>query len=385
MGLLDRPLDVSHPDALLLLDFLRKTFQTTQEVRALALEAGVDLGFIVVDQPVALLWQEVTITAARQGRLRLLVERVRVHPNSAQGQTLLGRLINEPPEPEEPPVPVGAALTGIAGPAAAPPPATPVEPAAMEPPAPIPDEVFETALLWDDLPFIDRTHLRSNLHQMLTGQARRALLVMGEEGAGKTYTRQFIHYLGDHGGPQCVKAIDMSMRAGAPIDVRELASLVANTVVGMESPTFDPTAQPETVVSRFVPWLADEVRQQNQAVWLVLDGFTPTTATGGALQLVDAVARAAANRDLGPLRVVVLGYSGNPASAGLALTEPIGHPTRDDVKVFFRRAALALQGAEPDDEALDELLDTLGPIDTKPIAELGPSAMIHARAVFGVT
>lgn len=362
MGLLDRTLDVSHPDALALLDFLRKTFQSKEEVRALALEAGVDLTVIVVDQPVAMLWQDVTITAGKQHRLRLLVERVRAHPNSADGQTLLTRLLNEPPDS-------AALVTGFVGPAS---------------PA-IPDEVFEAALLWDDLPFIDRTHLRSNLHQMLTGQARRALLVMGEEGAGKTYTRQFIHYLGDHGGPQCVKAIDMSMRAGAPIDVRELASLMATTVVGKESPTFDPTAQPETVVSRFVPWLADEVKEQTEAVWLVLDGFTPTTATGGALQLVDAVARAAANRDLGPLRVVVLGYSGNPASAGLALTEPISHPTREDVKVFFRRAALALQGAEPDEEALDELVDTLGSIDAKPIAELGPTAMNHARAVFGVT
>ena len=70
MGLLDRPLDVSHPDALALLDFLRKTFQTKDEVCALALEAGVDLTVIVVDQPVAMLWQEVARHADGATRLR---------------------------------------------------------------------------------------------------------------------------------------------------------------------------------------------------------------------------------------------------------------------------------------------------------------------------
>jgi hypothetical protein len=45
---------------------------------------------------------------------------------------------------------------------------------------------------------------------------------------------------------------------------------------------------------------------------------------------------------------------------------------------------LALQGVEPDDDALDEVLESLGPIDTKTMAELGPSAMTHARAVFGM-
>lgn len=371
MGLLDRPLDVTQPDARELLDFLRKTFQMTTEVTAFARDAGVDLTYIKVEQPIARLWPDVTTTAAMQQRLRALVEQVRAHPNSAYGHTLLNRLLKEPPERVEAPE--------VPGPV----PSAPSEPP-VAPSAPIPDEVFETVVLWDDLPFIDRTPLRTNLKQMLTGQARRALLVMGEEGTGKTYTRQFIHYLGEHGGPRCVKAIDMSIRAGAPIDVRELASLMATTLVGQDSPTFDPTAQEETIVSRFVPWLADEVRMLIEAVWLVLDNFTPTTATGGALQLVDAVARAAANRDLGPVRVVVLGYSGNPASAGLALPERIGRPTRDDVKAFFRRAALALQGVEPDDDALEEVVNSLEPLDARPMAELGPSAMRHARAVFGV-
>jgi hypothetical protein len=359
MGLLDRhPLEVSHPKFQALRKFLTDTYQTRAEVKYFALEAGVDLGMVDLDEPVGILWQSVAVASANQQKLRFLVQRVHLNPNSAHGAPLLQELLAEPkddgprPEPDRPP-----ALT---------------------------EAVFDTGLLWGDLPFIDRTGVRQHLKMMMLGPAsRRALLVIGPEGAGKTYTRQFIHYLSESGGSQRIKPIDMSMRAGAPIDERELASLVAHTLVDQDPPTFDPTAQAETVVSRFVPWLADEVRARDDSTWLVLDGFTPTTATGGALHLVDAVARAAANRDLGSLRVVVLGYSGNPASAGLALSESLGHPTRDDVKVFFARVAKALQDTEPDDQALESLVDSFGPIDTLPLAELGPSALNHVRTVLG--
>ncbi|GAA6527549.1 hypothetical protein [Intrasporangium sp. DVR] len=375
MGLLDRnPFEASHTDALALVTFLYQTFSTRDEVVYLTTQAGVDLTHVYLEQPVALVWQTVAVQANKQGRLRVLLERVRDDPNSTQGRALIDRLLAEPIG-DAVGDPGGGNGDGNGGGTEEPPP----------PPPPIPDAVFETALVGEDLPFIDRTHLRSSLQTMLTGQARRALLVMGEAGTGKTYTRQFIHYLGENGGPKPVKVIDMSFRAGAPIDVRELCTLIAARLVPTkETPTFDPTAQPETVVSRFVPWLADEISEKPGAVWLVLDGFTPATATGGALQLIDAVARAAANRDLGPLRVVVLGYSGNPASAGLALQEPIGSPSREDVKAFFRRAALTLQGADPGDEALEAIVDALEPIDGRPMADLGPSAMSRALQVFGV-
>lgn len=360
MGLLDRhPFEVAHPDARDLIKFLYQTFSTRGEVQYFALGAAVDLSFVDLDQPAALVWQSVTIAAANQMKLPALVKLISEHPASAHARPFLVRVLNEPLE--------GAvAVAGL-------------------PPAVIPDEVFEAGLLWDDLPFIDRVGLRENLKLMVGPAQRRALLVMGEEGAGKTYTRQFIHYLTEHGGPSCIKPIDMSTRAGAPVDVLELASLVAHAMVGQESPTFDPTAQPETVVSKFVPWLGDEAVTLGEARWLVLDGFTATTATGGALHLVDALARAAANRDLGPLRVIVLGYSGNPASAGLALTEPLHHPTRDDVKVFFARAAAAIQGMPLDNGALEAVVDGFGPTESLPMAELGPRAVGHARDMFGAT
>ncbi|HEX5967434.1 MAG TPA: effector-associated domain EAD1-containing protein, partial [Intrasporangium sp.] len=143
MGLVDGPLDLTHPDARDLIDFLRKTFQSKAEVRGFALEAGVDLGYVDLEQPVAYLWQDVTITAARQKSLRRLIERVIVNPNSAQGRIFLYRLLGEPADTD--------AVAPSPGPDPNPP--------------PIPDDIFETALLWDDLPFIDRSPLRTNLKQ----------------------------------------------------------------------------------------------------------------------------------------------------------------------------------------------------------------------------
>ncbi|MDN5796978.1 MAG: hypothetical protein L0H79_14630 [Intrasporangium sp.] len=365
MGLLDRhPLEVSHPDTLALITFLYQTYETKAQVQFFAKEAGVDLALVDLDQPTAILWQSVTVAAANQRRLRVLVDRVRLDANSAGGTVLISRLLTEPVE--DAPAPV-------------------IQPFAAAGPV-LTDNTFEAGLLWDDLPFIDRTRVREHLKKMMLGQAsRRALLVTGDRGAGKSYTRQFIYYLSDNGGPAqpSIKPIDLSRHGGAPIDERELASSVATKIVGRDAPTFDPDAKPETIVRLFMSWLTDEVRARNEPMWLVFDGLTTMTATGGALRLVDAMARAAANRDLGPLRVVVLGYEGNAASAGLALSESLAHPTREDVKVFFARAATALQGAAPDDDALEDLVDSFGAIDSVPLDVLGPSALEHVRTVLG--
>lgn len=372
MGTLDGDFPFDQDDGRTLLDFVRKTHDDRDVIKAFALEAGVQTGSIKLDTPIDTLWIDLLETAGKQRRLRALVGRIIAHPNSAdpQGHHLLERLLAEPEEPTSPADLAAAAVASV-----------------VEAVREVQDAVFDTALLWDDLPFIDRVELRDNLKLMVGKEQRRTLLVMGEQGTGKTYTRQFIQYLKDQGGPRRIKPIDLSLRAGARIDERELATLVSDTLLGKQSPTFDPTAQAETVVTRFRTWLSGAVEEIDEPTWLVLDGFTAKTATAGALQLVNELAQAAAMRDLGKVHVVVLGYSGNPATVGSALCEPLHAPTRDDLKVFFGRAAVALQGQPPEDSALESVVDSFdqayGPIGTKPLSELGPNAREHARAIFG--
>lgn len=314
-------------------------------------------------------WRAVAHAASLQGKLADLVRTVAGHPNtgSVRATSLLARLMAEP-EP--------AATPGT----------RPEGPASC-----VADESFEVALLWNDLPFINRGDLRRKLKLMVCGDGRRALLVTGDRGSGKTYTRQFIRFIAEQGGPRRIHPIDVSLRAGTPVDERELSASVASVLLGKEPPPFDPTAQPETVVSRFRTWLSNAVEELHEPAWLVLDGFTSRTATGGALQLIAELAAAAASRDLGPVRVVVLGYLGNPVNAGPALVEPITHPTQADVKRFFGGAAVALQGQAPDDQALDALLEAFtvpdhgGPLERRSIAEISESASRLVRSLYGGT
>lgn len=86
--------------------------------------------------------------------------------------------------------------------------------------------MFTAAVLWNDVPLIDRTDLRGHVKRMLGPGGRRALLVKGPTGAGKTYTRQFIRYVSENALPPNgtkarVSPVDAARRAGSPIDVRE--------------------------------------------------------------------------------------------------------------------------------------------------------------------
>ena len=378
MGQLDGAFVLTNPDAKSLLDFVRAAHDDADAIKEFAKLAGVATGDVNFDSATNPLWLAVLEAAGKQGKLRALVMGIRAHPNSQDPQALalIAGLLAEPPEPPVVPAPLGD--PGVPG---APPPAVPPVPLALA------AGVYSEGLLWKDMPFIGREGLRNSLELMVPPGPRRSLLVIGDEGSGKTYTRQFLRYLKENGGGMQLRPIDMSMRAGEPIDERELAFLVADALLGTEPPTIDPTAQPETVVARVRTWLVGALEETTRPIWLVLDGFTPKTATAGAIQLVNELAQAAANGDLGPVHVVVLGYHGNPALTSTALCEALAAPTRDEIKTFFARAALALQGAQPEEAALDHLVDhfdaTYGPLTTTPIGRLGPSAREQALALFG--
>jgi len=373
MGQLDGAFVLTNGDANALLQFVRTAHDDADAVKEFAKVAGIATGDIRFDTAINPLWLAVLEAAGKQRKLRPLVGAIKAHANSQdpQAQALMAGLLAEPED-----------VPGAATPATVPgqPPAPPAAP------VPVTAGVYSVGLLWKDMPFIGREALRESLELMVPPGPRRSLLVMGDEGSGKTYTRQFLRYLKENGGSMQLRPIDMSMRAGEPIDERELASLVADALLGTEPPTFDPTAQPETVVTRVRTWLIGALEDTTRPIWLVLDGFTPKTATAGAIQLVNELAQAAANGDLGPVHVVVLGYHGNPALTASALCEALGAPTRDEVKTFFARAAVDLQGREPEDAALDHLVDhfdkTFGPLSTTPIGRLGPRAREQALAVF---
>jgi len=383
MGLIDRPFDPASEQWQRLIVRLGSRYYEKKPIQALAQAAEMPLDQILWDQEASLLWLDVLSVAWKQQRLRLLI--TAVSKDTAPDKIFVD-LVNEPVDQDVvvvPPV-VMAPGNGV-GPAGGGPIAH-VAPLGA-------DASFATSVLWDDLPLIDRKDLRDSVRRMFGEGGRRTLLVQGGKGMGKTYTRQFVRYVSEQataaGYRHKVSPVDASTRAGSPIDVRELAGVVAQYVVGTPPPTFDPTAQPQTIVTLFRTWLISEAEtlDSEPVRWLIFDGFDCTTATSAANQLVSELAESAANRDLGPVRVIVLGFDDPLAQPEAALVEPLRHPSDDDLKAFFGGLGERLQGIRPTEDAIDVLFEDFtkagGAIAGRQLCELGPTAFDYARDVFG--
>ncbi|MGO4360825.1 hypothetical protein [Terrabacter sp. RAF57] len=385
MGYLDHRFDPGTPAGQYVVERLGSRYFEKQPIQELALAAGVQRDQIFWEQKASQLWIDVLETAWKQQRLRLLFIAI---SQDACADRIFQDLAAEPTDHEVVEIPPQSGQSDQSAPS------QPVVAGAVAAVAEAVGAMFTAAVLWDDVPLIDRTDLRGHVQRMLGPGGRRALLVRGPSGAGKTHTRQFIRYVSENAVPPNgtkpkVSPVDAARRAGSPIDVRELADTVARFVVGEPAPNFDPTAQPQTVVWLFKDWLVAEVAAKGdiQDCWLVFDGFDRTTATAAALQLVMELAQSAAVRDLGPVRVIVLGYDDPLSEPDQALVEPLHHPGDDDVKAFIRAYATRAQGISPGADAVDAVFDELlsdgGPVADRRLVELGPSAFALCLDVFG--
>jgi len=388
MGYLDHRFDPGTPAGQYVVERLGSRYFEKQPIQELALAAGVQRDQIFWEQKASQLWIDVLETAWKQQRLRLLFIAI---SQDAGADRIFQDLAAEPSDHEVVEIPPQSGQSGQSDQSA---PSQPAVAGAVAAVAEAVGAMFTAAVLWDDVPLIDRTDLRGHVQRMLGPGGRRALLVRGPSGAGKTHTRQFIRYVSENAVPPNgtkpkVSPVDAARRAGSPIDVRELADTVARFVVGEPAPNFDPTAQPQTVVWLFKDWLVAEVAAKGdiQDCWLVFDGFDRTTATAAALQLVMELAQSAAVRDLGPVRVIVLGYDDPLSEPDQALVEPLRHPGDDDVKAFIRAYATRAQGISPGADAVDAVFDELvsdgGPVADRRLVELGPSAYALCLDVFG--
>lgn len=354
MSLLDDPpFSLAHPDAVTLVERLNLLLPNKAQVINLANASEIKQADVDWDGPMAQVWPPLLEEAARKGKLRLLVTKVaEAVPDEPFFEALL--------EGTATIVPVGSVA---------------------------PEDIWATARLWKTDALIDRADLRQNVRAMIDPDGQRALLVTGQTGMGKSHTRRFISYLAEKGQLPRVRVLDNSRRAGPPMTVQELAQLVASTVAGEDAPKFDLVAQPESIVTQFKGWLSNVSASFWDPVWIVFDGFTSETATAPALQLIHDLAASVAERELGPMRVAVLGFDGPaPIYAGI-VCEPLRHPTPDEVKAFFKRMSVTLQGVESDAAAIDEVYERFvqkgGPIEDRPLAELGPSALKRALEVYG--
>ncbi|MGV1007178.1 MAG: hypothetical protein ACOYBY_01060 [Dermatophilaceae bacterium] len=343
------PFDPRHPDAPRLLHVLNATMGSKAKAKSTATRSGVPEAQVDWDGPMVDVWPRLLLQASVLGRLRALINEV---ATVISDEPFLKQLLEQPDAPAD---------DG--------------------------DDLFQTPLLWDDEPMIDRADLRATVKKMLGKNSRRALLVTGSDCVGKTQTQRFISYLAENGQVGQVLPVDNSRRAGAPIDVPELAQWIASTLLGADAPSFDEYAQSETLVKRFWGWLTYEAGRLPASVWLLFDGFTNTTATAAAMALVTDITRAAADRKLGTIRVAVLGFTGSADLIDGALCDTLRQPTDDEVRAFFARLALLVRKQQLSPAVINGLFDTFvaqgGTVDRRPLRELGPTALALAIETYG--
>jgi hypothetical protein len=238
-------------------------------------------------------------------------------------------------------------------------------------------------------PHIDRTQLRDHLRHMEQPGGSRVLVVSGSNGCGKTHTWFAISDLAERLGTFEARYVDVSQHAGQPAALADVMDLVAYSLLGKPAPTFDPEAQPDTVINRFVAWLTFEAATRPKPAWLVFDGFTADCASRAAQDLVTAVAMAADRRALPAVLVTVLGFAGKagPDVLSYAFRDQPGRPQRADLARFFTGFA-QLHGVQTDDAGVEVLVEELlglGPLEELPLGELSRHAHELALTAFGVS
>lgn len=354
MGILDDPpYSPGHEDAKSLVERLTALIGSKAAARTVTNRSGIREGDIDWDGRMADVWPLVLAHAAHVGLLRRLVEEA---AHDQPEDPLLRRLLDERP--------TVAAVVAVQS-----------------------ADFWGTARLWKTEAFIDRSELRTTIQQMADPDGYRALLVIGDKGMGKSISRRYFSFLAEKRQLANVRPIDNSTRAGVPKSVQELAQQIASTLAGDKAPKFDLVAQEESVVTQFRGWLAGEVATFDEPVWLVFDGFTSENATAAALQLVHDLAVAAAEYQLGQVRVAVCGFEGPAPSSPGAVSEPLRQPSGPHVREFLIRMAKTLKNIELTKEAADVALEEFvrrgGPVEARELRELGRSALDFAHEIYG--
>lgn len=364
MNLLNLNFYFGNPDAGRLVTRLATFVVVQQEAQTMVEACGIPLGLIDWTGRMVDVWPRVVKVAAERGRLRDLVEQA---ASAVPEEPLFARLLEQDDLPAKM---VGSGPNG----------------ALSSDRVGSLSDAWQTPRLWKTVPMIDRAPLRTQLKKMQDIDGQRALLVVGQRQTGKSHARRFLSYLSDMRVLPRVVIIDNSVRAGTPITVQELAQKIAWAVVGRDAPSFDLVAQPESVAYRFLDWLPAVIAQSDEPLWLVFDQFTPDKTTAPATQLIEDLTTMAADYKLGPLRIVICGYTGSAIPFAGAATDSISHPSPDEVKLFFKRMSTLLTGETSEDAAIEIMFNEFvaqgGPVEDRSIAELGPSALAFATRIF---
>ncbi|HTV01057.1 MAG TPA: effector-associated domain EAD1-containing protein [Luteitalea sp.] len=223
--------------------------------------------------------------------------------------------------------------------------------------------------------FLCRPGFRSALREIGEGLSSRVLVVYGDRGTGKTYSKDFVGYLLQF---DPVRRAERYKFAYVDVDQQDatlenLARRIA-TALGMD-PTTIPSrpASDKEQDSRWLPdlyqWLSDGINAGAYEVWwLVLDGFR-VSLPNEALDLIQMLGEFA---DVGTdrLRLVLLNYPRVDAllySHVEAITAP--PITRSDIEAFLTEV-FSRAGDPPDPAVVTAAADSIDQQVDRQVAQL---------------
>jgi len=202
-----------------------------------------------------------------------------------------------------------------------------------------PPDPFDAFFVSGGRPFIDRSGIRDHLRASLRGPTGpRVVVISGTRPCGKTWSWHFLTFLeGKLDGLRTAK-IDLAELPPPPTPFAVMQTVALR--LGLEEPRVDRTAKGSTQAKHLVDWFAGRLQEGKARYILTLDSLDHSRLPDETEDLIDGLAREAADQG-DPLRfaLVLLGPCFDLSHVDtFVLGEEQIHPlAEEDVRTFLRR------------------------------------------------
>lgn len=224
------------------------------------------------------------------------------------------------------------------------------------------EDPFKACTL-DGTLFINRAPLRHAIERLSAGANPRVFAVNGPSRSGKSHSLYFIAHIEEKQRKFEKLVVDLKDEAPAKFRpnmlVRSLVRQMGRNKSVPDIPKEEDSSTPARWVRDLADFLLGEIKDSQKLWVIVLDGFGNPNLDELTREMVRELVVRAARESL--LRVVLLQYSDDllPVElAGRFEREPISAFTKDDLRGFFQ-SYIRMQGEEPEDAALDEIVESI--------------------------
>jgi Effector-associated domain 1 len=250
-------------------------YREKDEVRGFVQKIGVQDIYVNWDGPVVDVWPRALEVAAKQGKLRALVDALRIDQNYASVQSKIETLLDAADRETRIEQARGAVDAWL-------------------------------ATVVSGRPFVNRTRLRDNLQTLFSDDGNRAMIVDGPPMSGRSHTWVLVSHVARKAFGMRAYLFDLSTFKDTQMSPTDVAKIIAADL-GWPQPDVDPTSQDETKARVLLGWLKNQL-EDLAPVCLVFDGLDGANLADATVSFIGDIAAAAGNDELGDCRVVLLAF-----------------------------------------------------------------------------